>query len=72
MSVESPKQMSLSIQLVHVFDIRIDFHQRLSFEPMPGGSRTMFPCGAALTWRLQPGAMPGWWCWPRQKSARRA
>ena len=42
MSVESPKQMSLSIQLVHVFDIRIDFHQRLSFEPMPGGSRQAY------------------------------
>ncbi len=42
MSAESPKQMSLSIQLVHVFDIRIDFHQRLSFEPMPGGSRQAY------------------------------
>jgi hypothetical protein len=36
------KQMSLDIQLVPVFDIRIDFHQRLIFDPMLGGSRQAY------------------------------
>lgn len=42
MTTSPSQQMSLSIQLVHVFDVRIDFHQRLSFEPMPGGSRQAY------------------------------
>jgi len=42
MADEPARQMALAIQLVHVFDVRIDFHQRLSFEPMLGGSRQAY------------------------------
>ena len=32
----------LSLVLEHVFDIRIDFHQRLIFDPMPGGQKQAY------------------------------
>jgi hypothetical protein len=35
-------QMSLEIQLIHVFDVRIDFHQRIVFDPMEGGGRQAY------------------------------
>jgi len=30
------------LNLEHVFDIRIDFHQRLIFDPMPGGQKAAY------------------------------
>src|ERR1700691_1422465 len=32
----------LNLVLEHVFDIRIDFHQRLIFDPMPGGQKQAY------------------------------
>ena len=32
----------LKLNLEHVFDIRIDFHQRLIFDPMPGGQKAAY------------------------------
>lgn len=42
MAGEATKQMALTVELVHVFDVRIDFHQRLVFEPLPGGGRQAY------------------------------
>jgi hypothetical protein len=32
----------LNLVLEHVFDVRIDFHQRLIFDPMPGGQKQAY------------------------------
>jgi hypothetical protein len=32
----------LTLALEHVFDIRIDFHQRLIFDAMPGGQKAAY------------------------------
>ena len=37
---ESPSKLDLVLE--HVFDIRIDFHQRLIFDPMPGGQKQAY------------------------------
>ena len=37
---EAPKDIGLVLE--HVFDVRIDFHQRLIFDPMPGGQRAAY------------------------------
>jgi hypothetical protein len=44
MSTSSMNEPATQPRLVleHVFDIRIDFHQRLIFDPMPGGQRAAY------------------------------
>jgi len=42
MAGEVANQLGLTVQLLHVFDVRIDFHQRLVFDPMLGGSRQAY------------------------------